>query len=604
MPRNRTIIHDEVPEEEDDDSEEEEEDSDSEEEEDGNSNNDDSDSDDEESVELLVLDPAAMPCRPEAEQQPEEEDDDDGGNEWSRQDVDGLFCPICMEPWCSSGEHLPSCLSCGHMFGMSCIKKWLGQCRSSGKAVKCPQCNKKCTLKDIRRVYGSRVVVVDEESQKRIKSLEDKCNSLKKKDEEWRKKEVEWRMKLSVLQKKEACWRQKYDELNERTSNLERSVEELGKKSLKPIFPVQWNSGNKLGLNHNPESAASFELQQDLQLNGARYFDVDHVGQILVIARRPTQINGPHFLTKMSLDSPSEQDDVLLPSTVKSVRDLHVSPSGRFALLASMGKKLSVVSLESNNIVVNYDLPVAAWSCSWDINNPNYVYAGLQNGMISVFDLRQTARPLETRVGLTNNPVHTIYSLLGNSLIPSGSKNLLTASSVGLCQWDIGGEQTQPTLIKETVNQGVCISLAYCQSKENIVATFRPKVEIPDYNNSISQVSQTQSQNIGQNVLGSHVLFNRLDSGYQSSGSICAYVPGIRLPKSTILKMGDDTSLFACGDGSTTNLALQELPSLTVTHCLQSNHTVRDVKYVTSVKSNLLCCLSDDRVQFFSQKLL
>ncbi|KAH9617015.1 hypothetical protein KSS87_017672 [Heliosperma pusillum] len=457
--------------------------------------------------------------------------------------------------------------------------------------------------------------------QERIKSLEDKCNSLKKKDEEWRKKEAELRVKLSVCQKNEACWRQKYDELSERTSNLERSVKEFDKKLLKRIAPVQWNSGNKLGLNHNTESATSFELQhnvtspliellvifshfqQGLQLYGARYFDVDHVGQILVIARRPTQINGPHFLTKMSLDSPSEQDDVLLPSTVKSVRDMHVSPSGRFALLASMGKKLSVVSLESNNIVVNYDLPVAAWSCSWDINNSNYVYAGLQNGMVSVFDLRQTVRPLETRVGLTNNPVHTIYSLLENSGIPSGTRNLLTASSVGLCQWDIGSEQKQPTLIKETVNQGVCISLAYCQSKENIVATFRPKVEIPDDNNSISQVSQTQSHNIGENVLGSHVVFNRLDSGYQSFGSICAYVPGIRLPKSTILELRDDTSLFACGDGSTTNLALQELPSLAVTHCLQSNHPVRDVKYVTSDKSNLLCCLSEDRVQFFSQKL-
>ncbi|KAK9723902.1 hypothetical protein RND81_05G033200 [Saponaria officinalis] len=527
--------------------------------------------------------------------------EEDEGSEWNREEIDGLFCPICMEPWSSSGEHLPSCLSCGHMFGMSCIKKWLGQCRSSAKAGKCPQCNKKCTLKDVRRIYGSRVVVVDEESQKRIRFLEAKCSSLEKQDEEWRKKEIEWRMKMLVWQKKEACWREKYEDLNKRTSNLERSVEELGKKSSRPIAALQCSSGSKLGLNHSPDLASSFELKQDLLLDGARYFDVDHLGQILVIARRPTQLGGPHILTKMSLASPYEQDDVLLPSTVRSVRDVHVSPSGRFALLASMGKKLSVVSLESNNIVVNYDLPVAAWSCSWDINDSNYVYTGLQNGMVLVFDLRQTDRPLETRIGLTSNPVHTIYSLLENSAVPSGTKNLLTASSVGLCRWDLGVVPELPTLIDETANQGVCISLAYCQNSDNIVATFRPKMEMPD-DNGISQVSQTQSHNMGQNVLGSHVLFKRLNSRYHNFGSIYSYVPGIRLPKSTILGIGDDTSLFACGDDSTCNLALLELPSLTVTHCLQSNHPVRDVKYATSVNPNLLCCLSEDRVQLYCHK--
>lgn len=27
------------------------------------------------------------------------------GNEWNRTDIDGLFCPICMEAWTNNGEH-------------------------------------------------------------------------------------------------------------------------------------------------------------------------------------------------------------------------------------------------------------------------------------------------------------------------------------------------------------------------------------------------------------------------------------------------------------------------------------------------------------------
>ncbi|MCI27767.1 E3 ubiquitin-protein ligase RFWD3-like, partial [Trifolium medium] len=46
----------------------------------------------------------------------------------------------------------------------------------------CPQCNTRCSMKDVRKLYASRIVAVDEESQKRIRSLESKCASLESKD--------------------------------------------------------------------------------------------------------------------------------------------------------------------------------------------------------------------------------------------------------------------------------------------------------------------------------------------------------------------------------------------------------------------------------------
>ncbi|RVX11898.1 hypothetical protein CK203_009350 [Vitis vinifera] len=71
------------------------------------------------------------------------------------------------------------CLPCGHIYGISCIKKWFQQCgRSSGK---CPQCKRKCTLRNVRTLYASRVVAVDEDLRKKIRSLEAKCASLEKK---------------------------------------------------------------------------------------------------------------------------------------------------------------------------------------------------------------------------------------------------------------------------------------------------------------------------------------------------------------------------------------------------------------------------------------
>ncbi|KAK3226602.1 hypothetical protein Dsin_006464 [Dipteronia sinensis] len=129
------------------------------------------------------------------------------GSQWNRSEIDGLFCPICMDAWTDNGDHHISCLPCGHIYGFSCIEKWFQQRRSSGK---CPQCNRKCSLKDVRKLFASRVIAVDEESQKRIQFLEAKCAYLEKKgascdrcekQAEWRKRETELDLKIQHLEK-------------------------------------------------------------------------------------------------------------------------------------------------------------------------------------------------------------------------------------------------------------------------------------------------------------------------------------------------------------------------------------------------------------------
>nr|GEW99733.1 zinc finger, RING/FYVE/PHD-type [Tanacetum cinerariifolium] len=63
-------------------------------------------------------------------------------------------CPICSQSWTSNGSHRICCLPCGHIYGMSCIKKWLQQVVQNSSR-KCPQCNKLCTLKDVRVLYAT-----------------------------------------------------------------------------------------------------------------------------------------------------------------------------------------------------------------------------------------------------------------------------------------------------------------------------------------------------------------------------------------------------------------------------------------------------------------
>ncbi|KAJ7976907.1 E3 ubiquitin-protein ligase RFWD3 [Quillaja saponaria] len=521
------------------------------------------------------------------------------GNEWNRGEIDGLFCPICMDAWTNDGDHHICCLPCGHLYGMSCIKRWLQQRKNSGK---CPQCNRKCTLKDVRKIFAPRVVAVDEESLKRIRSLEAKCDSLEKKGADWCKKEAEWKNKEAELDLKV----QKY---MERTTYLEHLLGD--RQSRRSGIVNAWDCQLKptsedifVPKVYRQRSSCSFKLQEVLQLDGARLFDIDTSSQILLIARRPSRMGGMYLLSKLSLIHPYEMEDILLPSNTSAIKDLHVSPAnGSLALFSSLGKKLSVLSMESNNVVLAYDLKTPAWSCSWDLSNSHYIYAGLQNGSLLAFDIRQTMGPLKTFNGLTCNPVHSLQSLVQDSTLPSGVRTVLSASAIGPCQWNFGGAEQGPYLVPETENRGVCISLAYCPSSDDIVASYRPKVDMTG-DILVSQPSLTPFQINGQGIQGSHVSFKRMGSNFQQLGSTCANVSDVRLPKSAIIDTESGSRFFASGDEVTSELILQELPSFTVLqHFKSSEHPMRDLKYSHALGVGLLGCLSESSLQLFSTKL-
>ena len=59
-------------------------------------------------------------------------------------------CPVCFDAWSNSGSHRVVSLKCGHLFGQSCIERWV---HSGGKGARCPQCNESAQKKDIRPIY-------------------------------------------------------------------------------------------------------------------------------------------------------------------------------------------------------------------------------------------------------------------------------------------------------------------------------------------------------------------------------------------------------------------------------------------------------------------
>lgn len=150
-------------------------------------------------------------------------------------------------------------------------------------------------------------------------------------------------------------------------------------------------------------------------------------------------------------------------------------------------------------------------------------------------------------------------------------------------------------------DQGVCISLAYCPSSDDIVVSYRPKfnsaVEVPP-----SQSWPPPTYVTGQGVQGSHVLLNKTDrDNYQKMGSSNANVSDIRLPKSVIIDTQNQNRLFASVDEATCDLVLQELPSFRTIQQFKMPAQVRDIRY--SPSHGMLGCLTENSLQLFRTNL-
>lgn len=84
-------------------------------------------------------------------------------------DDDGATCPICLDHWEMSGEHRLTSLKCGHLFGQSCIRRWLQECLTGAKC--CPSCKSKATPRDFRYLYAKKLCALDNTEAESLKVL-------------------------------------------------------------------------------------------------------------------------------------------------------------------------------------------------------------------------------------------------------------------------------------------------------------------------------------------------------------------------------------------------------------------------------------------------
>ncbi|KAI3751532.1 hypothetical protein L2E82_22620 [Cichorium intybus] len=442
----------------------------------------------------------------------------------------GLNCPICIEPWTLEGDHQICCLPCGHIYGLSCINKWIERHRVSKK---------------------NEVSVAEAQYLKTEKQV---CNGM---------------LHLEATQRK----------------SDECVTGEL-------VQEKQNDKVDKCG-----SRRCNFVLEHEMSLKSARLFDIDACYQVLLVARRLPGMGGRHI----NMMNPTRAEQIMLPMSTKAVKDIHISLCGRLALLLLLGKNYQLLGLFAtfiggNNMVMNYNILSPAWSCSWDINNPNYMYVGLQNGMLMVFDMRHTIHPIQYMHGVDSRPIHTVHPLEHNTSHSQNARQLLTASIAGSCVWNINGGIQRSWKVPDLENsEGSCMSLAYSSLTEDIIATYRPT---------------TKSCNPFQTRLCTPpsllILVKRTANRfYFKLGLASTQLNDVGITKSIVINAENYIPMFAYGNDVANGLRLLEIPSLAFTQNLKPHqHSILDVKCSPLRDSCILGCLSRDKLQLFSAKVL
>ncbi|MCO5587435.1 hypothetical protein L7F22_041384 [Adiantum nelumboides] len=571
--------------------------------------------------------------------------------------ADGMNCPICMELWTGEGVHRICCLACGHLFGRSCIRRWLNQ--RGKKNSKCPHCNRKARIEDIRNLYVPSLTVIDDKNQQLLEEL----GVLKSKNKELVVQNEKLKKEFQSLQAMVAA---------SRPQNMSRSKESFfSKRSLHTLQGCPYeqsyivenqtkrcNFGQAYGMDtHKVQRAVTihdnvfrehFELQEEFSLLGAKVFDMDSYSQMLLVAQKSTS-NGAFILNKISLLSLSDTMMMPLPPCTGAVRDIRIAPPGgklpgRLALVASLGKMISLFSLESNNAVLTYKLKSPCWSCAWDPIEPNYVFAGLQDGALIIFDLRQTSSPLRSLQSLCRQPVHTLHPTNECNLPQGIQRNgLLTACSSGVCFWDSSIrnlDNSRPHAITCSNNTGICVALAYNHVANVGVATFRDKPSVHQAGSTSHNVdtafsepsiisSQPNTQlNLGLHPLqGSHYPLmknvctspsgsechasdnlvhsadgSRMDCGWKYGNPMSGNVSPVGMHRSAVISSSRLGSVFAFGDEETRAVMLWDVKTLTVMDRLKAHCSpILDVKNMNVGEHAILGCISSTNLQVYKR---
>ncbi|XP_047385609.1 E3 ubiquitin-protein ligase RFWD3 isoform X3 [Sciurus carolinensis] len=485
----------------------------------------------------------------------------------SMDEEEGDTCTICLEQWTNAGDHRLSALRCGHLFGYRCISKWL-----KGQARKCPQCNKKAKHNDIIVLYARTLRALDTSEQERMKSALLKEQMLRKQAE---LESAQCRLQLQVLT--DECTK-----LHGRVQDLQKLVQQPRGSQTSFLNCLPSSQGQ-----HKYHFQKTFTVCQTGNCRIMAYCDAM---SCLVISQPSPQASFlPGFGVKM-LSTANMKSSQYIPMHGKQIRGLAFSSRSKGLLLsASLDSTIKLTSLETNTVVQTYNAGRPVWSCCWCHDENNYIYAGLANGSILVYDLRNTSCHMQELV-----PQKARCPLVSLSYIPRAASavfpygGVLAGTLENASFWELKmGFSHWPHVLP--LEPGGCVDFQTESSTRHCLVTYRPDKN----HNTLRSVLMEMSYKLddaGEPVCSCHPVQTFF------GGPTCKL-----LTKSAIFQSPEnDGSILVCtGDEASNSALLWDAGSGLLLQDLQTDQPVLDICPFEVNHNSYLATLTEKTVHFY-----
>ncbi len=373
------------------------------------------------------------------------------------------MCGICF---CSFDEdgHLMSCLRCGHIFGKSCIVKWLN---SKPRAEKvCPICKAKSNPSQILVLYSPQLtepsVPPDENENRklRLEIIEAKrqnfllYQSVNK--DFYRVAPNVFKIiiltefsffKNEQLKREIAEAREQYEQLKTQIVHDRLFGGSSSSSTNQRVYRRILDEGNQPPREPKKSKSESFVNQpvpqclartrQNFEISGT--FGAVHTervnnGRVVEYFERESVLfysteyqTGKFGITMHSLLDTGFKTRLNITHSGQ-IRDMAANNDSGLIVTASSDKTLKLCRVETKNEVMECHTPADIWSCCWDANDPRYFYCGRKDGEVCLYDSRKTESFVCSARTSLKMPVHSLYSLR----MPDGEVGLIVGSTGGI----------------------------------------------------------------------------------------------------------------------------------------------------------------------------
>ncbi|OWF50554.1 E3 ubiquitin-protein ligase RFWD3-like isoform X1 [Mizuhopecten yessoensis] len=488
-------------------------------------------------------------------------------------DDDGNTCPICFEEWTTSGSHRLASLRCGHLFGQSCIDKWL-----RGQGGKCPQCNAKAKRQDIRLLYAKTIKAMD--TSERDRALQD----LEKEKEARRRCEMEAaQTRLQFQLSVEECNRLKAE--LERVKQTVQSLRSQSSSSSLPLTQISPTKQIQARLN------GQFILEKTIKIweaGNCRVMDYSSSLATLVVSQPSASPLFPGFgIKKVSMmDFKTCQ---YLTLHTKAIRDVCFHPlvDDGMLLSASMDKTVKMTSVISNAVVQSYETPQPVWSCVWNTDDRNYFFSGQSNGTVLEFDIRNTAQHLrELNTEGHRSPVVSL------EYIPRDPQAIFRPGGI------LVGQLAQVSFYEHRADDqyrlhmlpldGTLSSLCFEPTTRNLLASFKPNSKYPTTRHQMCEMSSATLNMEADLVCTCNVIQTFHGGRTQAMLSNSLLLP----------HPGDNSRLLVCaGEEASSAMHVWDCGTSQMSQRIHTGGVVVDICAVRSNQNDYVAALTEKQVK-------